>query len=451
MHNGPSRPLPDSSASDSDLSLRYTAPTFRRVISFASDGLLLWLCAFLIGDQSVARQIIVIAVYFVMQAGMVVLFGQTPAGRVFGLYVVENDKFKPPQKKFPSVTWGGALIRAITLPLTSGFWFFSAASLLNPRRRTLSDWLSGTRVIHLRPRSTVPARRPVLFLVPVFVPILGFAALYFGSERIRSKNLADAIENQSKIIKRNQEMNALNSSPVQPTAGVTQIDERLIIASADFRSAMDQGMNAHLNSVRAIRHFENGKAEGFKLIQIKKGSLWDVLKFQDGDVICGIDDILTLEDAQFFSLPSLLQKNRKLKVCRVRSEVKTFVLLSLDDQGNESATSPPAATPVVAVEINSGTKKSDSAAFSEIRKASEAIASIARNNPAQIVKCRAQWKDATGAHEAPSEVRAGDSAGWPCLVFCLKTFEQNGIVQTNHVFPEGALCFSDGNIQGFPN
>jgi general secretion pathway protein C len=58
------------------------------------------------------------------------------------------------------------------------------------------------------------------------------------------------------------------------------------------RSEIDKAMsdiNNILTQARAVPHFENGIASGYKLFQIVPGSIYQKLGLKDGDVICGFN------------------------------------------------------------------------------------------------------------------------------------------------------------------
>jgi general secretion pathway protein C len=83
--------------------------------------------------------------------------------------------------------------------------------------------------------------------------------------------------------------------PVQVAIGTKAGGGIEQVAATQFsvnRSEIDKAMsdlNNILTQARAVPHFENGVASGYKLFQIVPGSIYQKLGLKDGDVICGFN------------------------------------------------------------------------------------------------------------------------------------------------------------------
>lgn len=105
--------------------------------------------------------------------------GQTPGKMVLGLQVVSAQEFVPPSNMFPQILWASALLRFVGFGLGCAFLVPFMFGPLSRRRRTFHDWISGTRVVQVRARSRPSARRPVIFIACLFIPVLSAGYLFF--------------------------------------------------------------------------------------------------------------------------------------------------------------------------------------------------------------------------------------------------------------------------------
>ncbi len=74
-------------------------------------------------------------------------------------------------------------------------------------------------------------------------------------------------------------------------------------------------LNEVLTQARCVPNFENGRPSGYRCFQIVKGSIYDKLGMQDGDVICGINGQNVNDPAKAFSLLTELKTSRSVELC----------------------------------------------------------------------------------------------------------------------------------------
>jgi general secretion pathway protein C len=74
-------------------------------------------------------------------------------------------------------------------------------------------------------------------------------------------------------------------------------------------------INNILTQARAVPHFENGIAAGYKLFQIVPGSIYQKLGLKDGDVICGFNGQPANDPAVAFAQLSDLKNQSHLDLC----------------------------------------------------------------------------------------------------------------------------------------
>lgn len=116
--------------------------------------------------------------------------------------------------------------------------------------------------------------------------------------------------------------------PATPTVpsrkgGVTQRDDTHFDVE---RTAVDKAMgnlNEVLQQARAIPNFENGMPDGYKLLQIVPGSIYDQLGLTNGDVICGVNGEPINDPGKAFGLFNELRTSNRLELCVKRGGRKT--------------------------------------------------------------------------------------------------------------------------------
>jgi general secretion pathway protein C len=74
-------------------------------------------------------------------------------------------------------------------------------------------------------------------------------------------------------------------------------------------------LNEVLTQARCVPNFENGRPSGYRCFQIVKGSIYDKLGMQDGDVICGINGESVNDPAKAFSLLTELKTSNGVELC----------------------------------------------------------------------------------------------------------------------------------------
>ncbi|MCA2960639.1 MAG: PDZ domain-containing protein [Silvanigrellales bacterium] len=97
------------------------------------------------------------------------------------------------------------------------------------------------------------------------------------------------------------------------------------VENLDFDSSMVQseigpGYANILNSAKLIPEIEpSGKTAGFKIIAITSGSLFEKMKFQNGDVITEVNGVSLRDASQGFKLYQALQEEREITVNLTRN------------------------------------------------------------------------------------------------------------------------------------
>ena len=184
---------------DSDLSRCYTASSYRRVGASIVDTVIIMVAYKILGNETPIQISLCVALYFAWHVGLIGLFGQTPGDRMLGLYVVDDRKFSPPQKRFPSVPWGAAFLRAFALPLTAYITLLSMIAFLRPKRKMFSEWISKTRVIQLRPRPSVPKKRLFVFAIVSLLSLAPYAGLAYLFMKLPPGTISALYKNRGAI------------------------------------------------------------------------------------------------------------------------------------------------------------------------------------------------------------------------------------------------------------
>lgn len=70
-----------------------------------------------------------------------------------------------------------------------------------------------------------------------------------------------------------------------------------------------------LQQARAIPNFENGMPDGYKIIQIVPGSIYDKLGIKNGDVICGVNNEPINDPGRAFAFFNEIKSARQLEIC----------------------------------------------------------------------------------------------------------------------------------------
>lgn len=69
-----------------------------------------------------------------------------------------------------------------------------------------------------------------------------------------------------------------------------------VIIPKDLYNQVFEKTHLLYTSIRAVPHFKNGQAVGFKLISISRGSLWEKIGLKRGDILVKINDnVLNIE------------------------------------------------------------------------------------------------------------------------------------------------------------
>lgn len=96
--------------------------------------------------------------------------------------------------------------------------------------------------------------------------------------------------------------------------------ENLDFDSAFVQNEIGPGYANILNSAKLIPEIEpSGKTAGFKIIAISSGSLFEKMKFQNGDVITEVNGVSLRDASQGFKLYQALQEEREITVNLTRN------------------------------------------------------------------------------------------------------------------------------------
>jgi general secretion pathway protein C len=101
----------------------------------------------------------------------------------------------------------------------------------------------------------------------------------------------------------------------KPGGGIEQVaPTQFSVNRGEIDKALSD-INNILTQARAVPHFENGVAAGYKLFQIVPGSIYQKLGLKDGDVICGFDGQPANDPAVAFQQLSDLKNRSHLDLC----------------------------------------------------------------------------------------------------------------------------------------
>lgn len=117
---------------------------------------------------------------------------------------------------------------------------------------------------------------------------------------------------------------AAASAPRRPPGGgIAQTSDNkfeLERATVDKATA---NLHEILQQARAIPNFENGQPDGYKLLQIVPGSIYDQLGLKNFDVICGINGDSISDPGKAFQLFNDLKTTSHLELCVKRNGKKS--------------------------------------------------------------------------------------------------------------------------------
>jgi general secretion pathway protein C len=113
------------------------------------------------------------------------------------------------------------------------------------------------------------------------------------------------------------------SSRKPPSDGIEQTaPNQFNIPRAELDKYLSN-INDVLTQARAIPHFENGQPAGYKLIQIVKGSVYEKLGLQNGDILCGVNGENINDPSRAFELLNQLKTASSLELCVKRGGRQT--------------------------------------------------------------------------------------------------------------------------------
>jgi general secretion pathway protein C len=104
--------------------------------------------------------------------------------------------------------------------------------------------------------------------------------------------------------------------------GVNQTAENRFELERTLVDKATANLHEILQQARAIPNFENGQPDGYKLLQIVPGSIYDQLGLKNFDVICGINGDAISDPGKAFQLFSDLKTTSHLELCVKRNGQK---------------------------------------------------------------------------------------------------------------------------------
>ena len=117
---------------------------------------------------------------------------------------------------------------------------------------------------------------------------------------------------------------ANNKAPAAPAAGGIQqrSDTDYVIDRAEVDKQMEN-MNQLFTQVRAVPHFQDGKAAGFRLFAIRQDSVFEKIGLKNGDVITRVNGNELSDPARAMSLIQELRNEGRITVDVMRNRQPT--------------------------------------------------------------------------------------------------------------------------------
>lgn len=107
---------------------------------------------------------------------------------------------------------------------------------------------------------------------------------------------------------------AVNPPPAEANAAIQQRDDNnFVIDRAEIDKSM-QNLNDLFTQVRAVPHFQDGKAAGFRLFAIRQGSVFEKIGLKNGDIISRINGNELTDPARAMSLIQELRGEGRVAV-----------------------------------------------------------------------------------------------------------------------------------------
>ena len=110
-----------------------------------------------------------------------------------------------------------------------------------------------------------------------------------------------------------------------PSNGISQADDTHYDIE---RGAVDKAvgnLSEVLQQARAIPNFDNGMPDGYKILQIVPGSIYDQLGIKNGDVVCGLNGDPINDPGKAFQLFNELKTSSHLEICLKRGGHKSVM------------------------------------------------------------------------------------------------------------------------------
>jgi len=102
-------------------------------------------------------------------------------------------------------------------------------------------------------------------------------------------------------------------------ANIEKVSETEYVIARDEVDSALENMNQLFTQIRAVPHFEGGKAIGFRLFAIRHGSLFDKIGLRNGDILQKINGVAINDPSQALAMLEELRHESDLDVAIIRS------------------------------------------------------------------------------------------------------------------------------------
>lgn len=101
--------------------------------------------------------------------------------------------------------------------------------------------------------------------------------------------------------------------------GIRALDETTYVVDQEKVDESMENLNQLFTQIRAVPHFQDGEADGFRLFAIRRNSVFDQIGLKNGDIIKGVNGNELTDPARAMSLLQKLRDEQRVSVEIVRN------------------------------------------------------------------------------------------------------------------------------------
>lgn len=143
--------------------------------------------------------------------------------------------------------------------------------------------------------------------------------VFFINQSTGHLEYVEIVEDLGQISTQALQPTRITPKPSHAATGVNKIDETHVEVERTTVDKAVANLSDVLQQARAIPNFENGMPDGYKILQITPGSIYDQLGVQNGDVICGLNGEPINDPGKAFQMFNELKTASHLEICVKRS------------------------------------------------------------------------------------------------------------------------------------